>query len=126
MSIEFLNLAIISALVPFCTGLVQLLKTDKWPSYLTKYLSLVVGLALAFLVREAGIQGVSEAMQNLYLCALTGIAVALTSSGLFGMVKTDVVKQIAKSESDITVPSELVGADKNDPKSVSNVDSSHF
>lgn len=89
MEISFLNLAIISSLVPFCTGLVQLLKNDKLPPYAVKLLSLVVGLGLAFLIRNAEVDGFSEVLSNPYLTILTGIAIGLTASGLFGMVQPD-------------------------------------
>ncbi len=94
-----------------------MVKSDSFPSYIIRPLSLVVGLALAFLVRQANVDGVSDAIQNPYLAGLTGLVVALIASGSYSMTRNDIVNKIAKSTTDVTVPSELVEVDKEDEAS---------
>ncbi len=115
--LSFLNFGLILALVPICQGVVQMIKSDKFPSYVTRLLSLVVGLGLTFLVRQANVDGISSAIQNPYLAALTGLVVALIASGFYDMARKDIVNTIAQSTSDVTVPSELLDVKKEDEAS---------
>ena len=115
--LSFLNFGLILALVPICQGVVQMVKSDNIPPYLTRILSLVVGIALVFLVRLSGVEGVSDVIENPYLAGLTGLVVALIASGSYNMTKNDIVNKIAKSTSDVTVPSELVDVTKEDEAS---------
>ncbi len=115
--ITLVNFAIVLSLVPICQGLVQMLKHDKMGSYGVRVLTLVIGLALTFLVRQGDIPGFSESLKNLYLSGLTGLVVAMIASGAYNMTKNDIVNKIAKSTSDVTVPSELVDLNEGDPAS---------
>ena len=117
---EFLNFGIILALVPICQGLVQMFKQDKWPTIVTRLLTFVIALGLTFAVREANIPDISNLLGNYYLAGITGAVVALMAAGLYSQAKADIVSKIAKSESTITVPSELVDATKEDPASTLN------
>lgn len=110
---EFLNFGIILALTPICQGLVQLFKQDNWADWTKRLLSLVLGLLLAFAVREAQIPQISELLGNYYLTAITGVVVALMASGLYSQQKTDIVNKIAQSTTNVTVPSELVDVPKD-------------
>ncbi len=118
--ITLINFAIVLALVPICQGLVQMLKHEKMGNYGAKILAFIVGIGLTFLVREGNLPGFSASLENPYVAVLTGLVVALIAAGFYDMQKAGIVKQIALSESDITVPSELVGADKDSPKSKSS------
>ena len=96
-----------------------MVKSDNMPTYFTRLLSLVVGVALVFLVRQSNVEGVSDVISNPYLAGLTGLVVALIASGSYNMTKSDIVNKIAKSTSDVTIPSELVDVKKEDPASTS-------
>src|SRR6185436_2160917 len=117
--ITLVNFAIVLSLVPLCQGLVQMLKHEKMGTYGVRVLTLVIGEALTFLVRQGAIPGFSESLQNPYLAGLTGLVVALIASGFYNMTRNDIVNKIAKSTTDVTVPSELVDVDKNDEASTS-------
>lgn len=119
--ISFLNFGLILALVPICQGLVQVLKTDSMPSLFVRWLSLFLGIVLVFLVKLSNVEGISELIDNPFLAALTGIVVALISSGAYDMTKRDIVTKIAQSTSDVIVPSELVDVKKEDPASIKSL-----
>lgn len=116
--VTLVNFAIVMALVPICQGLVQMLKHDKIGTYGTRILAIVIGEGLTFLVRQANVIGFSQSLQNIYTAALTGLVVALIAAGFYDMQKAGIVKSIAESATDITVPTELVGAEEDAPKSV--------
>lgn len=111
--ITLVNFAIVFALVPVCQGLVQMLKYEKMGAYATRILSIVVAEGLVFLVRQADVQGFSLSLDNPYLAGLTGLVVALIASGFYDTQKAGIVKQIAESESDVTVAEEMVGIEKD-------------
>lgn len=106
--IQLFNFGLILALVPICQAVVQMLKNDQLPAFVTRLMSLAVGIGLTFLVRQAGIEGVSELVGNAYLASLTGLVVALIASGSYSMTKSDIVKQVVTSKTDTAVPSKLV------------------
>lgn len=106
--IQLFNFGLILALVPICQAIVQMLKNDALPEFVTRLMSLVVGIALTFLVRQAGVEGVSDLVMNPYLAGLTGLVVALIASGSYSMTKSDIVKQVVSSKTDTAVPSKLV------------------
>ncbi len=114
--VTLVNFAIVFALVPICQGLVQLLKNEKFGAYTTRILSVIVAEGLVFLVRQADVSGFSQSLQNPYLAALTGLVVALIAAGFYDSQKAGIVKQIAEASSDITVPTPMVGVDKDAPK----------
>ncbi len=114
--VSLVNFAIVFALVPICQGLTQLLKHDKLGDYGVRLLVFAVAEGLTFLVRQANVEGFSQSLQNPYLAGLTGLVVALIAAGFYDSQKAGIVKQIAESDSDITVATEMVGVDKTAPK----------
>lgn len=116
--IQLFNFGLILALVPICQGIVQMLKNDKLPSFVTRVMSLVIGIALVFLVRQAGIEGISTLVTNPYLAALNGVVIAMMASGFYSMTKSDIVKQVVESKTDTAVPSKLVQDNPEDNENV--------
>ena len=114
--ITLVNFTVVLALVPICQGIVQMLKVDLMGPFMTRVLALTVGLALTLVVRQAGVPGFSETLSNPYLAILTGVVVALVSSGFYDSQKAGIVKSIAEAGTDITVPTPMVGVDKDAPK----------
>ncbi len=118
---DFLNLAIAFALVPLVQGSVQIFKGDNWSKWVTRVFTLLVAMVLVYLVRMAGIPEVSAQLANLYFAALTAIGAALIAMGLYSQQKNDITAKIAKSESNVTVPSELVDVKAGEPGTTSTV-----
>lgn len=112
---DLINLGIAFALVPFTQGLVQVLKHDKWSDWVKRVLTVLVAMGLVYLVRMSGIPEVSAQLANLYYTALTAIGTALIAMGLYSQQKGDIMTKIAKSESSVKVPSELMDAKQGDP-----------
>lgn len=106
--VSLFNFGLILALVPICQGLVQMIKTEFMSTTVTRLLSVVIGIGLTFLVRQSGVEGVSNLIGNPYLAVLTGLVTSLIASGMYNMAKNDIIKDAVTSKTDTSVPSKLV------------------
>lgn len=114
--VSLVNFAIVFALVPIVQALTNMLKHDSMGDYGKRALSIVLGLGLTFLVRQAGAVGFSESLSNPYLAGLTGLVVALIAGGFYEQQKAGIVKKIAESEDEMNVKAEMVGIEDKDVK----------
>ncbi len=118
---DFLNFGIILALVPIIQATVQGLKRDSWSTWTTRVFALVISLLITFVVRQSGIPEISESLFNNWFAGLTALVAWLMAMGLYSQTRTDVANKIAKSESNVTVPSEVVDATKEDAVSTPSI-----